>query len=204
MLSTLRFYLIYIDLHVLFLQAICDHTCQFIHCYVYAIYSLLVMYDQWIFRLSEIQSYLGDVLKFPQECHLIGDHKLHKNLLVPYRDNGHMTERQYNYNFCHVSARMIIERAFWLLKRRFRSLLTTLAIDRVDLIPMHILACCILHIVYLMRGDELNIEVNEDVQVIDCVIGNNKKNAWCCSCRCCKTRFNSWKIAHKKYIISIS
>lgn len=128
--------------------------------------------------MSEIQSYLGDISKFPEDCHLIGDlaYKLHENLLIPYRDNGHITERQRNYNFVHASARMTIERAFGLLKGRFRSLLTTFAMDRVDLIPMHIIACCILHNVCLMRGDYLNIEENEDIEVLNCDAMNNNEN----------------------------
>ncbi|KAM0729406.1 hypothetical protein ACS0PU_004760 [Formica fusca] len=120
--------------------------------------------------------YLGDVSKFPQKCHLVGDlaYKLYENLLIPYRDNGHMTGRQRNYNFLHTSTTIVIETAFGLLKGRFRSLLTTLAMNRVDLIPMHILACYVLHNIYLMRGDDLNIEVDENVQEIDCAIGNNE------------------------------
>ncbi|XP_071632125.1 uncharacterized protein [Temnothorax longispinosus] len=159
--------------HSIQLQAICDHTCQFIHCYVGHVGSV---HDQRVFRLSEVQSYLGDVSKFPEESHLIGDlaYKLHENLLIPYRDNGHLTERQRNYNFVHSSARMAIERAFGLLKGRFRSLLTTLALDRVDLIPLHILACCVLHNICLMKNDILDIEVNEDVHAIDCVRDNNE------------------------------
>lgn len=100
--------------------------------------------------------------KFPQDSHLIGDlaYKLHEHLLVPYRDNGHLTERQRNYNFCHASARVTIERAFGMLKGRFRCLLTTLTMERVDLIPMHILACCVLHNICLMKGDELDFEIN--------------------------------------------
>ncbi|TGZ32250.1 Uncharacterized protein DBV15_12490 [Temnothorax longispinosus] len=69
---------------------------------------------------------------------------------------------------------MAIERAFGLLKGRFRSLLTTLALDRVDLIPLHILACCVLHNICLMKNDILDIEVNEDVHAIDCVRDNNE------------------------------
>ncbi|XP_071579325.1 putative nuclease HARBI1 [Temnothorax nylanderi] len=114
--------------HSIQLQAICDHKCQFIHCYAGHVGSV---HDQRVFRQSEVQHYLGDVTKFPQDSHLVGDsaYKLHENLLVPYRDNGHLTERQRNYNFCHSSARIVIERAFGLLKGRFRCLLTTLAVD---------------------------------------------------------------------------
>lgn len=66
---------------------------------------------------------------------------------------------------------MAIERAFGLLKGRFRSLLIKLAMDRTDLIPMHILARCVLHNVCCMR-DDLNIKMYEDVEAIDCVMNN--------------------------------
>lgn len=172
---SIQLYVIYIGLYVFF-QAICDHTCQFIHCYVGHVGSV---HDQRVFRLSEVQSYLGDVSKFLEESHLIGDlaYKLHENLLIPYRDNGHLTERQRNYNFVHSSARMAIERAFGLLKGRFRSLLTTLALDRVDLISLHILACCVLHNICLIKNDIFDVEINEDVHAIDCVMNENIQNA---------------------------
>jgi len=63
--------------------------------------------------------------------------------------------KQKNFNFCHSSARMAIERSFGLLKGRFRSLLTTLDMERIDLIPKFILACCVLHNICLLQGDEL-------------------------------------------------
>lgn len=127
------------------------------------------VHDQRVFRQSEVQNYLGDATKFPENCHLVGDsaYKLHENLLVPYRDNGHLTQRQRNFNFCHASARVVIERAFGLLKGRFRSLLTTFAMNRVDLIPIHVLACCILHNICLMRDDDLNFEINVEDDVFD-------------------------------------
>jgi hypothetical protein len=35
--------------------------------------------------------------------------------------------------------------------------------ERIDLIPQHILvACCVLHNVCLIRGDELEIKINEE------------------------------------------
>lgn len=125
-----------------------------------------------------MQDYLGDVTKFPQDSHLVGDlaYRLHENLMVPYRDNGHLTERQRNYNFCHASARIAIERAFGMLKGRFRCLLTVLAMERVDLIPPHILACCILHNICVMRNDDLDFAINE-VEAINEVVADNAVNA---------------------------
>ncbi|KAJ8913982.1 hypothetical protein NQ315_008974 [Exocentrus adspersus] len=121
------------------------------------------VHDQRVFRLSEVYGYLGDAEKFPEDSHLIGDsaYKLHENLLVPYRDNGHLTERQRNYNFCHSSARMAIERSFGTLKGRFCSLLTVLPMRKIDSIPAHIIACLVLHNICSFRGDDLLITLNE-------------------------------------------
>ncbi|XP_066596578.1 putative nuclease HARBI1 [Prorops nasuta] len=160
--------------HSIQLQAICDHKCRFTHVYTGQVGSV---HDQRVFRQSEVESYLGDDLKFPQDCHLVSDlaYKLHENLLTPYRDDGHLTERQLNYNWCHSSARIAIERAFGLLKGRFRSLLTVFAMQRLDLIPMHILACCILHNICLLQNDELIVEEISSAEPNICV--DNHTNA---------------------------
>ncbi|KAJ8914251.1 hypothetical protein NQ315_003616 [Exocentrus adspersus] len=144
--------------HSVILQAVCDHSGCFLHCYAGHVGSV---HDQLVFRLSEVYGYLGDAEKFPEDSHLIGDsaYKLHENLLVPYRDNGHLTERQRNYNFCHSSARMAIERSFGTLKGRFR--LTVLPMRKIDSITTHIIACCGLHSICSFRGDDLLITINE-------------------------------------------
>lgn len=131
----------------------CDHQCRFIHCYAGNVGSV---HDQRVFRLSELKNYLNDATKFPNRSHLVGDsaYTLHEHLIVPYRDNGHLTRKQKNFNFCHSSARMAIERSFGFLKGRFRSLLTTLDMKRVDLIPKYIIACCVLHNICLLKNDE--------------------------------------------------
>lgn len=65
-----------------------------------------------------------------------------------------------------------VKRVFGLLKRRFQSLLITLMIDKVDLIPMHIFACCILHNVCLMRSN--NIEETANEQILDHNVVNDE------------------------------
>lgn len=99
-------------------------------------------------------------MKFPNNTHIIGDaaYTLHKHLLVPYPDNGHLTQYQRNYNLCHSSTRMVIERAFGLLKGRWRSLLYVLAVNRMDFVPYHVLACCVLHNICLLQKDELEMQ----------------------------------------------
>ncbi|XP_036146182.1 protein ALP1-like [Monomorium pharaonis] len=117
-----------------------------------------------VFRLSGLQNYISDPAKFPCESHLIGDaaYPLSKRLIVPYTDNGHLTQRQKNYNFCLSSSRMTIERAIGLLKGRWRSLLHHLAMGSVEHIPYHFLACCVLHNICLIRNDDLEIIINNE------------------------------------------
>jgi len=43
-------------------------------------------------------------------------------LMTPVKDTGSLTSTEMNYNFCHSSTGMAIERAFGLLKGRFRRL----------------------------------------------------------------------------------
>ncbi|XP_029348023.1 protein ALP1-like [Acyrthosiphon pisum] len=166
-----------------FQQAVCDHKCRFIHCYAGNVGSV---HDQRVFRLSELKNYLDDATKFPNNTHLIGDsaYTLHEHLMVPYRDNGHLTQKQKNFNFCHSSARMAIERSFGFLKGRFRSLLTTLDMKRVDLIPKYIIACCILHnIICLLQNYEFpglpeTTPVDENIQARGELVAINRQGAF--------------------------
>lgn len=129
------------------------------------------VHDQRVFRLSEVNNYLEDPEKFPNNSHLVGDaaYTLHEHLLTPFRDNGHLTNKQKNFNFCHSSARIVIERAFALLKGRFRSLLSLLDMERVDLIPEFIIACCVLHNICLLY--------NDDFPIVDIDFVENNDNA---------------------------
>jgi len=79
--------------------------------------------------------------------------------MVPYRDNGHLTEAETNFNKKLSSARMIVERSIGLLKGRWRSLLDKLPMTRTDLIPRYIIGCCVLHNLYLLNNDEIDIPI---------------------------------------------
>ncbi|XP_067212784.1 putative nuclease HARBI1 [Linepithema humile] len=155
--------------HSIHLQAVSDHTGQFIHCLAGHVGSV---HDQRVFRLSEINNYLEDAEKFPNDSHILGDaaYTIHEHLMTPFRDNGHLTVRQKNYNFCHSSARISIERAFGLLKGRFRSLLSLLDMERVDLIPEFIILCCVLHNICFLQNDDFPI-IEPDILEAD----NNKQ-----------------------------
>jgi len=154
---------------------------RFTHTYVGNVGSV---HDSRVFRLSALHHYINDPIKFPNDTHIIGDaaYALHEHLLVPYSDNGHLTEREKYYNFCHSSTRIVIERAFGYLKGRWRSLLHVLAVNDIKFAP-YILACCVLHNICLLQNDELDtydqlILVREQAQeerlnIIEC----NNRNA---------------------------
>lgn len=65
-------------------------------------------------------------------------------ILTPYRDNGHLTNVQRRFNTKHSKTRVVIERAFGTLKGRFRKL-KYIYMYNTEMIPLVILACCILH-----------------------------------------------------------
>lgn len=137
----------------------CNHEAYFIDCFAGYPGSLDI---QEVFELSDLHKWLGDPDKFPDDCYILGDsaYELHQNVIIPYSDTEHLTPKQKNFNFCHFSAKIeTIERAFGLLKTRFRSLRTILAMDRCDLIPMFIIACCVIHNICLSKGDEIDVEI---------------------------------------------
>jgi len=88
-------------------------------------------------------------MKFPNNTHLIGDavYALHKYSLVPYSVNSHLTQYQKNCNLCHSSIR-IIERAFALLKGRWRNLYVLAVLYRfhtlsyISVLHTAIFVCC--------------------------------------------------------------
>jgi len=83
-----------------------------------------------------------------------------------------------NFNYILSQTRQTVERAFALLKGRFRRL-KYLDMSRIDLIPATILACCVLHNIclgdiddevenYIMEGSrETNTENNEECDQIE-------------------------------------
>ena len=69
--------------------------------------------------VPEISIYLQK--ECPRSNHFLGDsdYSVSTYLLVPVRDNGHLTPEQKTYNNAHSSKRVDIERCFRLLKVKF-------------------------------------------------------------------------------------
>ncbi|XP_066585423.1 putative nuclease HARBI1 [Prorops nasuta] len=142
------------------LQVTCDNDLNFTHCYCGQAGSV---HDMRVFRLSKFENMLNST-NFPDDSHILGDsaYGLHKYLIVPLRDNGRLTEAEINFNKCHSSARMMVERSLGLLKGRFRSILDKLPMTRTELIPKYVIACCILHNICIIKKDLINIPIIVD------------------------------------------
>ncbi len=97
----------------------------------------------------------------PEGMHIIGDsaYPLMKQLMTPYRDNGHLTVRQKSFNQKLNAAHVAIEHAFGIMKSKFRRL-KCLHMKDVANISETVTTCCILRNISLERGDQ----VDEDEQ----------------------------------------
>lgn len=129
--------------HSVNLQVVCNARGLFTHCYAGQPGSV---HDARVFRRSPVARFLEYPEQyFPNNCHLIGDaaYGIHPHMMVPFRNNGHLSMRQKNFNFCLSSTRMAIERAIGELKIRFRILLDCLPLTDINKIPEFIIACCV-------------------------------------------------------------
>ena len=147
------------------LQGVCDSNMKFLH--VFSAYPGSV-HDSRVFKNSPLNDFLQK--ECPQSNHLLGDsaYSLSSYLLVPFRDNGHLTPEQKRYNFAHSSTRVDIERCFGLLKGKFRKL-KFLDVNKVYLIPNIIVTCCVLHNFILPK--ESYIEDDMDTSQEDTALG---------------------------------
>ncbi|CAF4891055.1 unnamed protein product [Pieris macdunnoughi] len=154
--------------HSIILQGTCDHNGKFI--------DVLIgrpgrAHDASVFRTSTLYNRLtSEDPLLPPNQHILGDsaYPLMLNVLTPFKDNGHLSPQQIRYNVKHASIRSIIERAFGLLKGKFRRL-RYLDVKSVDMGIVVISAACTLHNFLLSRGDanigdftELEAEVEEN------------------------------------------
>lgn len=131
--------------HSIILQGICDHKLRFIDIFTGMCGSV---HDARVWRLSDITTLIvqDENRYFQNQYHLLADsaYPLSHYILTPYRDNGHLTNVQRRFNTKHSKTRVVIERAFGTLKGRFRKL-KYIYMYNTEMIPLVILACCILH-----------------------------------------------------------
>ena len=85
-------------------------------------------------------------------------------LMKPYINTGSLSAQQKKFNLRLSHTRVVVEHAFGLLKGRWRCLRTRLAVD-VSRVPELVAACCILHNICQLHGEEFDsqwLEGNDD------------------------------------------
>ena len=136
--------------HSIVLQAACREDRRFVN--IYCGWPGKV-HDARIFRNSPLfengQNLCG-------QNHLLGDgaYPLQNWVLVPYKDNGHLTPAQKNFNRKLSQLRVVIEQAFGMLKGRFRRLQYVVVRDIENIVKV-VVACCTLHNICILNDDEL-------------------------------------------------
>lgn len=88
--------------------------------------------------------------------------------MTPFRDNGHLTAEKSIYNTKLASIRSIIERAYGLLKGKWRRL-KYLDVKSIDMANHIIAAACTLHNFLILHieinmTENVNINVNENIE----------------------------------------
>ncbi|XP_018403784.1 PREDICTED: putative nuclease HARBI1 [Cyphomyrmex costatus] len=153
--------------HTITLQAICDANLKFIDCF--AGYPSSV-HDARIFRNSYIYHSIRQNPEkyFPRGEFILADkaYPTFKWCITPYMNRGNLTRQQETFNTRISQTRQTIERTFALLFGRFRRL-KYLDMNRIELIPTTILACCVLHNICLDFDDDLIREyIQEGMEAI--------------------------------------
>lgn len=151
--------------YTVILQGICNTELKFLDCfagYPGSVGDLRVLRNSPIFR--RVREEEGRM--FPGNAYIIGDKIYHPVLswLIPsFKDHGAMTQAQKNFNVVHAKTRQVIERAFSLLKGRFRRL-KYLDMNRCDMISYVVLACCVLHNICLEGLEGVNDNIEEYIR----------------------------------------
>ena len=120
------------------------------------------VHDARIFRQSPICE-KGQALC--QGGHILGD-SAYPNLswlLVPFRDNGNLTQAQRHYNLIHSSIRSTVERAFGLLKGRFTRLQHLDQRRDIEKVVTTVLSACVLHNICILNNDEFEDLLEEPI-----------------------------------------
>lgn len=120
-------------------------------------------HDATVLRSSDLFSNCNE--KIPQGYYLMGDSAfpLLRWLVTPFRDHGNLSRQQKLFNKTHSKCRDVIERAFGLLKCRFRRLFRFEVLDMTVLVNS-VLAACVLHNICLTEHDECNLEEPQDTE----------------------------------------
>ncbi|KAK1880451.1 Protein ANTAGONIST OF LIKE HETEROCHROMATIN PROTEIN 1 [Dissostichus eleginoides] len=127
------------------------------------------MHDSRVLGMSSLGSFVDRGGLLPHVTRNIGGHDvgyyiladsaytLQRWLMKSFKDNGRLTPQQHVYNYKKSRARVVVENAFGRLKGRWRCLMKRNDC-KMDKIRTQVAACCILHNLCEINGDEYREE----------------------------------------------
>ncbi|XP_063398214.1 uncharacterized protein LOC134683083 [Mytilus trossulus] len=144
------------------LQAVVDHNLMFRD--VYAGWPGCT-HDARVFRNSSLSDRAENGRIFGCNKFLIADsaYPVKPYLIPPFKDNGHLSNLQKKFNKVISSARQVVERAFGLLKGRFRRLREVTSHEPSAIVGI-IVCGCILHNLTIINHEDIEqfIDDNQD------------------------------------------
>lgn len=149
--------------HSVVLQGVCDSKLRFTDIFVGMPGRV---HDARVFRVSPLYNLMTNQ-EHPlinHNFHILGDsaYPLMNNLLVPFRDNGHLTAIQTNFNTVLSTARSKIEQAFGRLKGKFRRLkYLDVNLENTNTI---VAAACVLHNFIISRDDDDGVVIDHEIE----------------------------------------
>ncbi|XP_050518298.1 putative nuclease HARBI1 [Diabrotica virgifera virgifera] len=152
--------------HSIILQGVCDHQMLFLDINVGMPGRV---HDARVFRNSQLFQRLTsqDAPLLTNNQHILGDsaYPLLVNLMTPFRDNGHLNVDQNRYNEKLSCIRSIIERAFGLLKNKFRRL-KFLEVASPTFASDIVAAACVLHNFIILHKEEVNVQEDDEENIV--------------------------------------
>lgn len=123
------------------------------------------VHDARVFRNSSLSDRAENGRIFGCNKYLIADsaYPVKPYLIPPFKDNGHLTNLQKKFNKVISSARQVVERAFGLLKGRFRRLREITSHDPSAIVGI-IVCGCILHNLTIINHEDIEqfMDDNQD------------------------------------------
>lgn len=151
------------DTPAITLQGICDYRKCFLDVFTGIPGKI---HDSRVLKLSHISKQLPNICN--KKYHILGDSAfpIREWLMVPYRDYGSLEESQINFNKRFSATRVKIEKAFGLLKGRFRQLIR-IDMNKIDRISKFMISCCVLHNLCIINCDDTIIQLHNSIDNID-------------------------------------
>ncbi|XP_017477354.1 PREDICTED: putative nuclease HARBI1 isoform X1 [Rhagoletis zephyria] len=151
------------------MQAICDSAFRFLDVFIGFPGSC---HDANVWKNSPLYKGIASgQIHLAKDAVILADsaYPLSKYIMVPYRDNGHLSREEKQFNYYLSSTRVFIEQAFGILRQKFK-ILNHIDVKSQKDISKVVLACSILHN-FIIRNSTTNFEVeNTFVNLED---GNN-------------------------------